>query len=382
MTAPQELQTLLHTPLHALHLELGARLVPFAGYALPVQYPAGLLAEHHHTRRAASLFDVSHMGQIRVAGPQAALALESLLPIDVLDLPPGRQRYALLLDDEGGILDDLMLVHRGADYLLVVNGACKAADLAYLQARIGTRCTVQYLSDQALLALQGPQAAAALQRLCPQVQPLTFMCGAALFVRAEGMDIPCYITRSGYSGEDGFEISAPAAQAEALARALLAQPEVRPAGLGARNSLRLEAGLCLYGQDIDTQTTPAQAALGWSIPKVRRRGGARAAGFPGAERVLAELEQPQTLPRLRVGLLGLQRVPVREPAELQDPQGRIVGRVTSGLLSPTLDRPVAMAYVPPALATAGTRLNARVRGQLVPMEVTALPFVAHRYHRG
>lgn len=380
MTAPPD--PLRHTPLHALHLELGARLVPFAGYALPVQYPAGLLAEHHHTRRAASLFDVSHMGQIRVAGPEAAAALESQLPCDVLGLPPGRQRYGLLLDEQGGILDDLMLLHRGADFLLVVNAARKDADLAWLQSRIGARCQVEPLPERALLALQGPQAAAALQRLCPGVERLVFMSGAAFSVETSQGVADCHITRSGYSGEDGFEISVPAAQATALARALLAQPEVRPAGLGARNSLRLEAGLCLYGQDIDTNTTPAQATLSWAIPKVRRRGGARAGGFPGAERVLDELDRPETVTRRRVGLIGLERVPVREGVELHDAQGRPVGQVTSGLLSPTLDRPVAMAYVDAAHAAPGSRLDALVRGKAVPMEVTALPFVPHRYHRG
>ncbi|MFN4003370.1 MAG: glycine cleavage system aminomethyltransferase GcvT [Hylemonella sp.] len=373
---------LLQTPLHGLHQALGARLVPFAGYALPVQYPTGLLAEHHHTRRAASLFDVSHMGQIRVAGADAAAALESLMPSDVLGLPVGRQRYGLLLDEAGGILDDLMLVHRGADYLLVVNGACKAADLAHLQSRIGSRCTVEALPDQALLALQGPQAVAALQRLCPDVAQLVFMSGAAFEVRTDAGAIACFITRSGYTGEDGFEISVPAAQAEALARALLEQPEVRPAGLGARNSLRLEAGLCLYGQDIDTGTTPIEADLAWAVARARRSGGARAGGFPGAARVLEQLAQPQTVQRRRVGLLGLERVPVREPAELQDDAGHTAGRVCSGLLSPTLDQPVAMAYVASAHAAPGTRLHAIVRGRPVPMQVTPLPFVPHRYHRG
>jgi len=373
---------LLQTPLHGLHLALGARMVPFAGYALPVQYPTGLLAEHHHTRRAASLFDVSHMGQIRVAGPDAAAALESLMPADVLGLPVGRQRYGLLLNEDGGILDDLMLVHRGADYLLIVNGACKTADLAHLQNRIGNRCTVQALPDQALLALQGPQAVTALQRLCPGAAQLVFMSAAAFEVRADGIDIPCFVTRSGYTGEDGFEISVPALQAETLARALLAQPEVRPAGLGARNSLRLEAGLCLYGQDIDTQTTPIEADLGWAIAKARRAGGVRAGGFPGAARVLEQLAQPQTVKRRRVGLLGLERVPVREPADLQDASGHAVGRVCSGLLSPSLDKPVAMAYVASECAAPGTRLAALVRGRPVPMQVVPLPFIPHRYHRG
>ena len=275
MSAPaQELQT---TPLHALHLELGARMVPFAGYSMPVQYPAGLIAEHRHTRAAASLFDVSHMGQLRLAGQDAAAALESLMPVDVIDLAPGRQRYGLLLTDEGTIIDDLMVVNRGFDLFVVVNGACKVGDLAHIHERIGSRCEVVPLPERALLALQGPQAADALQRLLPEVQRLVFMTGSGF--QWQGADL--FVTRSGYTGEDGFEISVPAAQAEALARALLAQPEVQPAGLGARNSLRLEAGLCLYGNDIDTTTTPVEAALTWAIQKVRRTGGARAGGFPG-----------------------------------------------------------------------------------------------------
>ncbi|MDH5205906.1 MAG: glycine cleavage system aminomethyltransferase GcvT, partial [Hylemonella sp.] len=327
---PDTTDPLQHTPLHALHLALGARMVPFAGYAMPVQYQGagqGLLAEHHHTRQAASLFDVSHMGQLSLAGADAAAALESLVPVDAIGLGVGRQRYGLLLNDEGGILDDLMFVNRGDDLLVVVNGACKADDIAHIRGRIGARCQVTPLPERALLALQGPQAATALQRLCPDVQTLVFMRGAEFSLRLAQQDIDCYITRSGYTGEDGFEISVPAAQAEALARQLLAQPEVRPAGLGARNSLRLEAGLCLYGQDIDRHTTPAQADLGWALQKLRRSGGARAGGFPGAERVLAELDDPSRVARRRVGLIGLERVPVREPSVLQDSRGKAVGEV-------------------------------------------------------
>ena len=382
---PDTTDPLQHTPLHALHLALGARMVPFAGYAMPVQYQGagqGLLAEHHHTRQAASLFDVSHMGQLSLAGADAAAALESLVPVDAIGLGVGRQRYGLLLNDEGGILDDLMFVNRGDDLLVVVNGACKADDIAHIRGRIGARCQVTLLPERALLALQGPQAATALQRLCPDVQTLVFMRGAEFSLRLAQQDIDCYITRSGYTGEDGFEISVPAAQAEALARQLLAQPEVRPAGLGARNSLRLEAGLCLYGQDIDRHTTPAQADLGWALQKLRRSGGARAGGFPGAERVLAELDDPSRVARRRVGLIGLERVPVREPSVLQDSRGKAVGEVRSGLLSPTLDRPIAMGYVEAQLASPGTRIDAVVRGKSVPMEVCALPFVPHRYYRG
>ncbi|WP_456119852.1 glycine cleavage system aminomethyltransferase GcvT [Verminephrobacter aporrectodeae] len=378
MTATPDAPPLLTTPLDALHVELGARMLPFAGYRLPVQYPAGLLAEHRHTRQAAGLFDVSHMGQLRLVGADAAAALESLMPMDVIGLPVGQQRYGLLLNDAGGIIDDLMFCNQGPEGIFViVNGACKADDMAHIQARIGARCALIPLPGHALLALQGPQAATALARLAPGVEGLPFMRGAKHSIA--GCD--CFLTRSGYTGEDGFEISLPAAQAETLARALLAQPEVLPIGLGARNSLRLEAGLCLYGNDIDASTTPPEAALGWAIPKLRRTGGARAGGFPGADRVLAQIDDPASLPRRRVGLRALERVPVREHSELQSTDGQKIGAVTSGLLGPTVDAPVAMGYVPPALATVGTRVNAIVRGKAVPMQVHALPFVPANYFR-
>ncbi|WP_370691009.1 glycine cleavage system aminomethyltransferase GcvT [Hydrogenophaga sp.] len=369
---------LLHTPLHALHLELGARMVPFAGYSMPVQYPAGLMAEHHHTRTAAGLFDVSHMGQLRLVGPDAAAAFETLMPVDVVDLGVNKQRYGLLLTEVGGIIDDLMFVNRGTDIFVIVNGACKHGDLAHIQSSIGKLCHVDAQFERALLALQGPQAVTALKRLLPGVSQLVFMTGAA-FTWA-GADL--YITRSGYTGEDGFEISLPALVAADFARALLAQPDVKPVGLGARNSLRLEAGLCLYGQDIDTTTTPVEAALNWAIQKVRRTGGARAGGFPGAARVLAQLDGTEALPRKRVGLIALARVPVREHTELQAPNGETIGEVTSGLLGPTADKPVAIGYVTPAFAATGTRINAIVRGKAVPMEVAPMPFVPNRYFRG
>jgi aminomethyltransferase len=376
VSAPHE--ELKKTPLHALHLELGARLVPFAGYSMPVQYPAGLMAEHHHTRASAGLFDVSHMGQLRLAGPDAAAAFESLMPVDVIDLAPGKQRYGLLLTDEGTIIDDLMFVNRGSDLFVIVNGACKTGDLAHLREHIASRCEIVPMFDRGLLALQGPKAVDALQRLLPGVGKLVFMTGAAFDWK--GADL--FITRSGYTGEDGFEISVPAASAEAFARALLEQPEVKPVGLGARNSLRLEAGLCLYGNDIDTTTTPIEAALNWAIQKVRRTGGARAGGFPGAQRVLAQLDGSEPLTRKRVGLVAQERIPVREHAELQDTGGARIGEVTSGLLGPSIDKPIAMAYVPPQLAKPGTRVDALVRGKKVPMEVSAMPFVPNRYYRG
>ena len=366
------------TPLHALHLELGARMVPFAGYSMPVQYPAGLMAEHLHTRQAAGLFDLSHMGQLRLEGPDAAKAFESLMPVDVLGLAPGKQRYGLLLTDEGTVIDDLMFVNRGQDLFVIVNGACKEGDIAHLQQRIGSRCQVIPMPERGLLALQGPKAVDALQRVVPGVDKLVFMTGAAY--DWQGADL--FITRSGYTGEDGFEISVPADRAEAFARTLLAQPEVLPIGLGARNSLRLEAGLCLYGNDIDTTTTPVEAGLNWAMQKVRRTGGDRAGGFPGADKVLAQLDGREPVARKRVGLIALERVPVREHTELQDASGRKVGEVTSGLLGPTIDKPVAMAYVAPEHAAPGTRLNAIVRGKPVPMEVSPMPFVPQRYHRG
>lgn len=388
MAASAPESELLKTPLHALHLELGARMVPFAGYSMPVQYPAGLMAEHRHTREAAGLFDISHMGQLRLSGPDAAAAFETLMPVDVIDLPAGKQRYGLLLDDQGGILDDLMFFNEGNGSLFViVNGACKVADIAHIQQKIGQRCQVQPLPDQALLALQGPQAAATLARLSPGIERFVFMTGGA--VQIGGM--AAFVTRSGYTGEDGFEISVAAKDAEALARLLLAQPEVKPIGLGARNSLRLEAGLCLYGSDIDTGTTPVEASLNWAIQKVRRTGGARAGGFPGAEKILAQLVAAtgaaghldhDTLKRRRVGLVALERIPVRDGTPLQSFEGQDIGQVTSGLLGPTADRPVAMGYVATAFAEPGTRVQAIVRGKPVPMEVSTLPFVPTRYYRG
>ncbi len=374
--------SLLTTPLNALHLELGARMVPFAGYSMPVQYPAGLMAEHAHTRHAAGLFDVSHMGQLRLVGPDAAAAFESLMPVDVIGLGVNKQRYGLLLTDEGTIIDDLMFVNRdhanGGDLFVIVNGACKAGDIAHIQARIGQRCQVIPMPERALLALQGPQAVTALQRLVPGVEQLVFMTGGTY----RWNDAELYITRSGYTGEDGFEISVHQAQADALARALLAQPEVKPIGLGARNSLRLEAGLCLYGNDIDTTTTPVEAALNWALQKVRRSGGERAGGFPGADKVLAQLDGSQPLTRKRVGLIARDRVPVREHVELQNADGQRIGEVTSGLIGPTINQPIAIGYVEPAYAALGTQVNAIVRGKPVAMEVAAMPFVPNRYYRG
>ena len=382
MSAPTD--ALLTTPLNALHVELRARMVPFAGYSMPVQYPAGLMAEHHHTRKAAGLFDVSHMGQLRLVGPDAAAAFETLMPVDVIDLPVGKQRYGLLLNDEGGIIDDLMFFNKGNnEVFVIVNGACKINDIAHIQYRIGHRCEVISMPERALLALQGPQAVTALSRMAPGVEKLVFMTGGSFTVDTGTQKIDVFLTRSGYTGEDGFEISVHNDQAEALARALLAQPEVMPIGLGARNSLRLEAGLCLYGNDIDETTHPVEANLLWAMQKVRRNGGAREGGFPGATKILAALaDSTGAGSRKRVGLIALERVPVRDHTELQDGQGNQVGEVTSGLLGPTIDKPVAMAYVDAAFSALGTKMVAIVRGKPVPMEVSAMPFVPTRYYRG
>jgi len=365
-----------------LHISLGAKMVPFAGYDMPVQYPLGVMKEHLHTRAEAGLFDVSHMGQVIVKAKSgeyadAALALEKLVPVDILGLKEGRQRYGFFTDANGGILDDLMITNRGDHLLVVVNAACKDQDVAHMKANL-IDCDVTLLEDRALIALQGPRAQAVLAELWAGVSGMKFM-----DVREVPLhDVPCIISRSGYSGEDGFEISVPEAHAVEVAKALLEHPDCEAIGLGARDSLRLEAGLCLYGNDIDTTTTPPEAALNWAIQKVRRTGGARAGGFPGADKVLAQIDTPASLARKRVGLIALERVPVREHTELQSEDGQRIGEVTSGLLGPTADKPIALAYVAPAFAAVGTHVNAIVRGKAVPMEVAATPFVPMRYYRG
>jgi aminomethyltransferase len=367
---------LLKTPLHKLHLELGARMVPFAGYDMPVQYPSGIMAEHKQCRDSAALFDVSHMGQLRLLGSDAASALESLVPVDVVDLAVGKQRYGFFTNENGGLLDDLMITRREDDLFVVVNAGCKVADTEHLIRHIGGSCQVQGLADRALLALQGPLAVQALARLNPQAASLTFMTGTHL----ELAGCECFVTRSGYTGEDGFEISVADDQAESLARALLEQAEVKPAGLGARDTLRLEAGLCLYGHDINTETTPVEAALTWAIQKVRRIGGARAGGFPGADVINDQLMNGAK--RKRVGLVGQERAPVREGATLVDASGQLLGVVTSGTLAPTVNQVVAMAYLPIAQAVVGQTVWAEVRGKKLPMTVTAMPFTPNRYYRG
>ena len=367
------------TPLHALHLELGARMVPFAGYDMPVQF-AGIMAEHSHTREKAGLFDVSHMGQVLLRGPDydtIARAFEALVPMDVLGLGEGRQRYGLFTSDSGGILDDLMFANRGDHLFVVVNAACKQADIARMQAALEPGISVVPVTDRALLALQGPAAESVLAGLNPKAAGMRFMDVATLDL--DGAD--CWVSRSGYTGEDGYEISVPADRAEALARRLLDHPDVAPIGLGARDSLRLEAGLCLYGHDIDDTTLPAEAGLTWAIQKVRRAGGARMGGFPGADAVLAQMAQGPA--RRRVGLRPEGRAPMREGVELfAHPEGgEPVGQITSGGFGPTVGGPVAMGYVPADLSEPGTTLHGELRGRRLPVTVAPLPFVAARFKR-
>lgn len=373
---------LRRTPLYPLHLELGAKMVPFAGYEMPLQYPQGILKEHLHCRAGAGLFDVSHMGQVALrplSGKRedAARALEALVPVDILGLPEGRQRYALFTNPAGGIFDDLMVTARGDHLFLIVNAACKDADAAHLAANLSHACRVERLEDRALLALQGPRAESVMGKLAPQAAAMRFMDVRTL--RLAGVD--CEVSRSGYTGEDGFEISVPAQQAEALARALLKDDAVAPIGLGARDSLRLEAGLCLYGSDLDTATTPVEAALEWAMQKSRRQGGARAGGFPGADVILRQLENGAA--RRRVGLQPLGRAPVRGGAALfrAESGGAAIGAVTSGGFGPSVNAPVAMGYVAREASAIGTELFAETRGKRLPLRVCALPFFPTRYKR-
>ncbi|MGA2289335.1 glycine cleavage system aminomethyltransferase GcvT [Bradyrhizobium sp.] len=373
---------LKHTPLHALHLARGGKMVEFAGYDMPVQYGTGVLREHLHTRSSAGLFDVSHMGQI-VLRPKsghiedAARALERLVPQDILSVAPGRQRYAQLTNAAGGILDDLMVANLGDRLFLVVNAACQADDEAHLRAGLADACSIEALADRALIALQGPKAEAVLTKLCADVAAMRFMDAGPR--RVDGID--CFVSRSGYTGEDGFEISVPAVEAERLASALLADVDVLPIGLGARDSLRLEAGLCLYGHDIDATTTPVEGALEWSIQKSRRNGGARAGGFPGADRILDQLENGA--PRRRVGLRPESRAPVREGVPLFEYATATlpIGAVTSGGFGPSLNAPVAMGYLPAAHTASGSTVFAELRGQRLPLCVSSVPFVPNGYKR-
>ncbi|SCB49636.1 aminomethyltransferase [Bradyrhizobium yuanmingense] len=374
--------SLKRTPLYDLHVSLGGKMVPFAGYDMPVQYPAGVLKEHLHTRTKAGLFDVSHMGQLALRPKSgnvedAARALERLVPQDIVAIAAGRQRYAQFTNDDGGILDDLMVANFGDHLFLVVNAACKAEDEAHLRASLSDACIIDTLADRALIALQGPKAEAALAKFCADAPAMKFMDAGP----HEVAGIKCFVSRSGYTGEDGFEISVPSGDAERLAKMLLENPDVLPIGLGARDSLRLEAGLCLYGHDIDTTTTPVEAALEWSVQKSRRSGGARTGGFPGAAKILAHFDGGAS--RRRVGLRAEGRAPVREGALLfaNDAAGEPIGQVTSGGFGPSLNAPVAMGYVPTNLSALGTKLFAEVRGQRLPLQVAAMPFVKNTYKR-
>ena len=382
VTDVSEAPALQRTPLHALHLARGGRMVPFAGYDMPVQYAPGVMKEHLHTRANAGLFDVSHMGQIALRPKSgkvedAALALERLVPQDIVAVAPGRQRYAQFTNAAGGLLDDLMVANFGDHLFVVVNGACKAGDEAHLRQYLAGTCSIDVLADRALIALQGPKAASVLAKVCPEAPAMRFMDAGPHQVGG----VACFVSRSGYTGEDGFEISIPAAQAEALVSQLLADPDVMLIGLGARDSLRLEAGLCLYGHDIDVTTTPVEATLEWSVQKSRRNGGARAGGFPGADVILPQFEQGAT--RRRVGLKPEGRAPVREDAPLfadassADP----IGTVTSGGFGPSLNAPIAMGYLPTSHAADGGMVFADVRGQRLPLRVSAMPFVPHNYKR-
>lgn len=370
---------LLKTPLHDLHVELGAKMVPFAGYAMPVQFPLGVMKEHLQVREKAGLFDVSHMGQVIVRGEdftQTATALEKLIPVNIVGLAESRQRYGFFTNEAGGIMDDLMLANRGDHVFMVVNAACKTADVAHMRTQLAG-CEVHEITDRALLALQGPAAESVLGTLNAAAVDMRFMDVETL----ELAGAKCWVSRSGYTGEDGYEISVPASHAATLARELLAHPEVEAIGLGARDSLRLEGGLCLYGHDIDTTTTPAQASLNWAIQKIRRTGGKRAGGFPGADIILPELVHGA--PRKRVGLRPEGRAPMREGVELfaglEDDMP--IGRITSGGFGPTVGGPVAMGYVPTQSADEGTRLFGELRGKRLPVTVTAMPFTPANFKR-
>lgn len=365
--ASDALQT---TPLNDLHVDLGGKMVPFAGYAMPVQYPAGVMAEHKACRTGAGLFDVSHMGQVRLLGDDPAKALEALVPGDVIGLGDGAMRYSMFTNDAGGVLDDLMILNRGDHLFLVVNAACKDADLKWMAARLQD-VEIDHQPDRGLLALQGPAAAEALAAHAPEVASMSFMTGREVEIAG----VACLVTRSGYTGEDGFEIGMAGGDAEKIARLLLEDDRVAPIGLGARDSLRLEAGLCLYGHDLDETTSPVEAALLWTIAKRRREEG----GFPGADRIQREIAEKPS--RRRVGIKPEGRVVAREGVEIQV-DGAAVGTVTSGGFGPSVEHPVVMGYVARAHAAAGTKIDLMVRGQARPAEIVKLPFHPHRYYRG
>lgn len=366
---------LKHTPLFKLHQELGAKLVPFAGYNMPVSYPQGIIQEHLQTRSKAGLFDVSHMGQIMLRGDDVARQLESILPIDVEALAIGQQSYALFTNTQGGIIDDLMLTRMAADEIfMVVNAACKEKDLQHLQQSLPT-IDIEYLDGRGLLALQGPEAKTVMSRYLPDLDRMAFMQG--MVTEIEG--VRCYINRCGYTGEDGFEISLPAEATEAIAKSLLGHEEVMPIGLGARDSLRLEVGLCLYGHELNDEITPVEAALIWSISKSRRAGGSKAGGFPGADLILQQMQTGVS--KKRIGLILEGRMAAREGITLTDQDGKQVGEVCSGGFAPTLGAPISMAYVDPGYAAIDTVLHAQIRNKAIPARVCKMPFVPQQYYR-
>jgi len=371
MNEPDNQQDLKQTPLDALHRQLSGKMVPFAGYDMAVQYAAGIMAEHLHTRAGASLFDVSHMGQARLTGDNPQAALETLVPGDIQALKEGRTRYTLLTNDDGGIIDDLMVTNRGDHLYLVVNAACKDGDFAHIQGRLGDTATLEILEDRALVALQGPAAATVLSRFSPGVETMPFMSCDEIDLGG----IPCLVTRSGYTGEDGYEISIPAMDAEKLSRLLLDEAEVMPAGLGARDTLRLEAGLCLYGSDIDAATTPIEAGLNGVINKRRRAEG----GFPGDSVILEQLKTGAA--KKRVGIRPDGKAPARAHTAIEDLDGNAIGEITSGGYGPSVGGPVAMGYVTSAFTEPGTAVNLMVRGKAMAATVVKLPFVEQRYFK-
>lgn len=365
------------TVFHQMHIDYGAKMVPFAGYDMPVSYPLGVKKEHLHTREKAGLFDVSHMGQVKLIGENAKNALESLVPVDIIDLPLMKQRYALFTNDNGGVLDDLMVTNIGNDcLLLVVNAGCKRADFAHLQHLIGNECEVKVLEDYALLALQGPQAGEVLAALAPESREMTFMTAKVLIIGG----VECLVTRSGYSGEDGFEISLHNDQAQRIAKCLLAHEVVEWIGLGARDSLRLEAGLSLYGHELDTEHSPVESSLVWALSKVRRSDGARAGGYPGATTIMNHIEDG--VAQKIVGLQPQGRAPVRDGVVIVDDKDKVVGKVTSGGFGPTTGKPIVIARIDSVMSDGTKKLSAIVREKKVVVEVVKLPFVKSNYYRG
>ena len=374
MSVGTEIRT---TPFHKMHVNAGAKMVPFAGYEMPVSYPLGIKKEHNHTRERAGLFDVSHMGQIRLSGEHAMSALESLVPVDIIDLPLMRTRYALFTTENGGVLDDLMVTNLGDnDLFLVVNAACKEADYDHLKNHLGASCEIEFYDDLALLALQGPKAAMVLSEFVPSVKEMTFMTAKQTMLN----DIDCFITRSGYTGEDGYEISVSAKDAESLASSLLSSEEVEWVGLGARDSLRLEAGLSLYGHELDISHSPVESSLNWALSKARRLGGEREGNYLGSKVIMNQIENGSDTKV--VGLIPEGRMPVRDGAIIQDENGNQVGYVTSGGFGPTLNKPISIARLETKFTNSQSKIFALVREKKIAVEIVKLPFVKHNYYRG